>query len=193
MTRHTQERILDAARRTLFDDPGASIDDIAKAAGVGRATIFRHFENRAGLLKALAHRALAETDRVAEEAMVGATSATDALRRIVVAIVGAGDPYRFLGSAGDLFTDPDLTADYERQLSELTELVVEVQAEGSFRGDVPVRWIVRMIDAHLWAASDAIAKGEVGRVQAQQLIWDTLRDGLSSRPARGVGRDDDAR
>ncbi|GAB2479970.1 TetR/AcrR family transcriptional regulator [Promicromonospora xylanilytica] len=46
-------RILDAAQRVLAGDPGASMEQIAGAAGLGRATVHRHFPSRQSLLAAL--------------------------------------------------------------------------------------------------------------------------------------------
>jgi AcrR family transcriptional regulator len=48
-----QDRILEAAGPLLADDPSASLDRIAAAAGVSRATFYRHFHDRAELLDAL--------------------------------------------------------------------------------------------------------------------------------------------
>ena len=52
------ERILDAARAQLvqFGLRRTSLDEIARAAGVGRATLFRRFPNRDALMSALASR-----------------------------------------------------------------------------------------------------------------------------------------
>jgi AcrR family transcriptional regulator len=52
------ERILDAARDQLvqFGLRRTSLDEIARAAGVGRATLFRRFPNRDALMSALASR-----------------------------------------------------------------------------------------------------------------------------------------
>jgi AcrR family transcriptional regulator len=49
----TADRILDAARPLLAEEPAASLDRIAAAAGVSRATLYRHFASRARLLDAL--------------------------------------------------------------------------------------------------------------------------------------------
>ncbi|MEV4182991.1 helix-turn-helix domain-containing protein [Streptosporangium canum] len=54
-------RIVSAARECLSGDPNASVDDIAKAAGVGRMTLYGHFGTRAELVEA----ALVDALRVA--------------------------------------------------------------------------------------------------------------------------------
>ena len=69
--RANRDRILDVAREALAADPAASLNAIAKAAGVGAGTLYRHFPSREALvlgvyrkeidaLVALAPRLLAE-------------------------------------------------------------------------------------------------------------------------------------
>ena len=48
--RANRDRILDVARDALAADPGASLNLIAKAAGVGAGTLYRHFPSREALL-----------------------------------------------------------------------------------------------------------------------------------------------
>jgi AcrR family transcriptional regulator len=50
-----RRQVMSAARDVLRKDPGASIDRIARAAGVSRATFYRHFGSRDLLLKSVAH------------------------------------------------------------------------------------------------------------------------------------------
>lgn len=45
-----RSRILDVAREALTADPEASLNSIAKAAGVGAGTLYRHFPNRGALV-----------------------------------------------------------------------------------------------------------------------------------------------
>lgn len=40
-----------AASQVLRTEPDASIEDIAEAAGVSRATVYRHFKNRDDLVR----------------------------------------------------------------------------------------------------------------------------------------------
>src|SRR5262245_63322343 len=60
--RRNIEAILAAAHQCLCQNPGASIADIAAAAGVGRITLYGHFRSRAALIDAVTTRALAAFD-----------------------------------------------------------------------------------------------------------------------------------
>jgi len=53
--RRNRERILEAARRLIARDGvrSVSLEQVATEAGVGRATLFRRFPDRASLLRAL--------------------------------------------------------------------------------------------------------------------------------------------
>lgn len=51
--RANRDRILDVARDALAADPGASLNSIAKAAGVGAGTLYRHFPSRESLVVAV--------------------------------------------------------------------------------------------------------------------------------------------
>ena len=180
----TQERILEAAGRVLSVSPNATIDQIAAEARVGRATVFRYFESRAGLLRVLARRALAETDRMTQQAEAEAATATDALRLVIRAVVGAGESFGFLATAAELHDEPEIVKAYERQMSELANLVKASMQEGFIRPDVPIAWAVASIDGLIWAACRAVGNGEVGLVQAQDLVWDTITSGLSTDTRR---------
>ncbi len=97
--RRNAEAILDAATRCLARDPDASVGDIARAAGVGRVTLYGHFANRAELVAAVVDRAIAEADAALEavdlevdaiDAMVRLAEATWAITYRYGALVVAG-------------------------------------------------------------------------------------------------------
>src|SRR3984885_13053384 len=48
--RANRDRILDVARDAFAADPAASLNSIAKAAGVGAGTLYRHFPSREALV-----------------------------------------------------------------------------------------------------------------------------------------------
>jgi serine phosphatase RsbU (regulator of sigma subunit) len=63
------ERVLLAATELLRSEPDASIEDIAAAAGVSRATVYRHFRSRVELAAAARERSLQSTDANEQDAL----------------------------------------------------------------------------------------------------------------------------
>lgn len=49
--RANRERVLDVAVPLLRQDPDATVDELAHAAGVARATVYRHFGSRSELVR----------------------------------------------------------------------------------------------------------------------------------------------
>src|SRR3954463_15991269 len=78
-------RILDAAVDALASDPEASMAEIARRAGVVRATIYVHFPTREALLEAVTHRAIAEVAQVIAAAEPQRGDPAEALARVVAA------------------------------------------------------------------------------------------------------------
>lgn len=68
--RRNRERVIEAAR-SCFATQGldAQMDDIARCAGVGVGTIYRHFPAKEDLLAALANEHFADLERFAREAL----------------------------------------------------------------------------------------------------------------------------
>lgn len=79
------DRILDAAERLFTQRDPASIDmnEIAKAAGCSRATLYRYFDSREALRTAYVHR---ETRRLGREIMVKIADVVEPAERLLVSI-----------------------------------------------------------------------------------------------------------
>ncbi|MFJ9926373.1 MULTISPECIES: TetR/AcrR family transcriptional regulator [Streptomyces] len=91
-----RRRILDVALAELLRDPDASMDQIARAAGVVRRTVYGHFPSREALISTLtdeAVRALGEADAAVR---TGADDPARALARSVLAVWATADRYRLL-------------------------------------------------------------------------------------------------
>ena len=68
--RRNLERVLDAATEAFAaSGPDASIDEIARAAGVGHGTVFRRFPTKDDLMYAVIERHVAQMCVIAEEAL----------------------------------------------------------------------------------------------------------------------------
>ncbi|MFF6881197.1 TetR/AcrR family transcriptional regulator [Streptomyces sp. NPDC012474] len=95
-SRSNRARILATAREELGRNPDVTLEEVARAAGVVRRTLFGHFPGRAALLEALAEEA-AETLRNAVEAgPEPGESAERALAWFVLRMWPVGDRYRML-------------------------------------------------------------------------------------------------
>ena len=69
-------RIQEAAIRLWADEPGAGVADVAAAAGVGRATLYRHFPTRESLLEAIRTQGLADGEEAVEACRLDEGSST---------------------------------------------------------------------------------------------------------------------
>ncbi len=173
-----RQSLLDAAGQVLARNPGAAMADIAEKAGVGRATLYRHFPTREDLIRALALESLRQTDEATRQIPVEHLSAEAVLAEIFEAIVPMGDRFRFLLNEPAALHDPEIEAACDRQRDELAELVDAMKAEGTLDRAVPTAWVVAAIDALIYAAWDAVDEGAVARRDAAALAFRTILLGL---------------
>jgi AcrR family transcriptional regulator len=79
-----RERIVSAAREALVEcGPEVPLDEVARRAGVGNATLYRHFTDRAELVRQVTPTVMENATRRAEEALAEAPDAFSALCRFV--------------------------------------------------------------------------------------------------------------
>nr|WP_211198947.1 TetR/AcrR family transcriptional regulator [Phytoactinopolyspora limicola] len=79
-----RERILDAAREAILEDgPDVPLDTIAQRAGVGNATVYRHFTDRKALLRELMLYSMTRITDAAEAALADRSDAFEVLRGFV--------------------------------------------------------------------------------------------------------------
>src|SRR4051795_2857923 len=77
------ERILAAAGDALASDPEANMAEIARRAGVVRATVYVHFPTREALIAAVTEHAVTEVTEAIHAAEPADGDATEALERVV--------------------------------------------------------------------------------------------------------------
>ncbi|WP_419997539.1 TetR/AcrR family transcriptional regulator [Streptomyces boninensis] len=168
-------RILAAARARLAADPSATTDDIAKAAGVGRMTLYGHFRTRAELVEA----AMVDALRAAEEPLAAVDlegEAKEVMTRLLesswelVAESGA-----LLDAAQGVLPAGRLRELHEGPAKRVEELVERGRAEGAFRTDLPTVWLVSVVHYILHGAAaersaGRLAAREAGRAAVQSVL-----------------------
>lgn len=172
------EQILDGAASVLAQRPDATLQSIAKAAGVSRTTIFNKYATREALLEALAIDTL---ERIGA-AMARVPSSADA------------DPIRVLTEVTQMLMQlgprtgllrvvpgwgNGLDQHWQQAVTPLAIYITELQSHGHLRGDQPARWLTASYIGLLFAAWDEISAGELGVNQAARLIVESWFSGSS--------------
>lgn len=178
-TEKTRQALLDAAAEVLSTTPRATLADIATAAGVGRATLHRHFSSRDDLILTLAREALEQTDQACADIDYHGQAASISLRETIEVIVPLGARYAFLAYQPISSRDDSAVGRHlKRQEQQMRELVEAAHVEGMFAPEVPVAWIVATIDALLYAGWSAVQAGTVAPRDVTALILRTITRGL---------------
>lgn len=122
--------ILDGAAQifALHGDQ-ASMNDVAEAAGVARATVYRYFPNREALLDELAQAAVSDVDARLAAARIGEVTPEEGIARAVRALVDVGDSFVLLARER-------MRSDPERFEVELIQPVRQLFERGQSDGDI---------------------------------------------------------
>ncbi len=175
----SRDAILEAAFQIFNKRPSASLGDVAEHAGVGRATLHRHFSSRETLMVALAQTAIAELNAAVETAVADATSHTDGLKRALLAIIPLAERQWFLAHE-PVMQDPAVEAAYKSDQAELCATIDAAKREGTFSQSVPTRWIAESYEGLIFAAWAMVRDQELTATQAADLAWRTLTEGLAA-------------
>src|SRR3954464_11878229 len=84
-----RDHVLRSAAALLTRKSTATMDAVAKAAGISRATLHRHFAGRDALVRALESLGIAECEAALDAGRLDEGPAQEAVRRMVKALEGA--------------------------------------------------------------------------------------------------------
>ncbi|MFF5847416.1 TetR/AcrR family transcriptional regulator [Streptomyces massasporeus] len=91
-----RRRILDVALAELLRDPDASMDQIARAAGVVRRTVYGHFPSREALISTLVDEAVEALSAAHAAGREDVRDPAEAVARSVLSVWAIADRYRLL-------------------------------------------------------------------------------------------------
>lgn len=176
--RRNVERLIATARAAFAaDGPNAPLDDIARAAGVGSGTLYRHFPTRLALIEAVyrdsVERLCAEGDRLAATEPPAA-ALVDWLRGFVTVVSekrGLAAALSDEGRAQSLFGECHAMINTSG-----AALLDRAKDAGAIRPDVPLADLLRMAKAFALAAETS----PEGPALAERLLALSM-DGLRPR------------
>ncbi|MEV0849685.1 helix-turn-helix domain-containing protein [Streptomyces sp. NPDC049954] len=182
--RRNYERLL-AEARTAFAQAGteASLEDIARRAGVGIGTLYRHFPDRYALMEAVFAAGIAALCAEAEQLSADpALEASEALAGWLGSYVAYATTYG--GLSGALAEQGRMTSCHDILSGAAALLLVPAQRAGSVRAAASPHDVLLLTTAVAWAAERLPEGDEEGRGRLLGLVLDGLRTGHRPPPGR---------
>jgi AcrR family transcriptional regulator len=136
--RGNRERLLDAARELFIEyGPRAPLDEIARRAGIGIATLYRRFPQRRALMRAVVLDALRRTAAEAHQAADEEPDPFAALVRYMHGVIAIGTAAVIPALLGEITLDDEEIMLAREAVSAPVEVLVEAaHRAGTLRPDV---------------------------------------------------------
>jgi TetR/AcrR family transcriptional regulator, mexCD-oprJ operon repressor len=172
----TRREILVAAAAVLAARQGASMAEVAAAAGIARGTLYRYYPTREALLTALEVAANEEAAQSLAEANLDQVPLEEALARATRALVAVGEHFIVLLRERRP-PEPGFTAP-------LAAVIERGRDNGQLRSDVPV---TTLIESLLVLVGACVRTGEAVGMGAEDMSSTALRLFLTgARPPQGA-------
>jgi AcrR family transcriptional regulator len=163
--RQNRERLLAVAAEALLESPDASLNSIAKRAGVGAGTLYRHFPNREALVFAVYRDEVEKVSARAPE-LIAAHPPVEALR---IWFELLSERVRAKHGLGEALNSPEAEQAIAESYAPVTAAITELLAAGEAAGELkpgldPADVLLLM--SFLWRTADDAA----GRAQAARTL-----------------------
>jgi TetR/AcrR family transcriptional regulator, mexCD-oprJ operon repressor len=167
--------ILAAALDALAGDPDVSMAEIARRAGVVRATIYVHFPTRESLLDAVMERAVADVACAMTDAEPQRGEPKEALERVLRATwKELGRFHALLAINIGRLSVEELHRRHLPMTTLLVPLIERGQKTGVFRSDLPVAWDVAVIRSIVHTASAELKSGRISAAEVESVMLETV-------------------
>lgn len=169
--------LLDAAADVLAVAPQASLGEVATRAGLGRATLYRHFDSRDALRAAIREEALSRASAALSSADLADCDTREALRRAATVLVPLGVRFRILIAEG-AESDVGFLAARNEALAPLLAVLDRGVKAGELSGKPSTAWLGMVLAGLLMTAVQAAAAGLIDPTEAGTLVADAFIDGF---------------
>lgn len=174
--------LLDASFKILLINPHASLSEIASQAGVGRATLYRHYSSREHLVSAIALESLLLLQEnlapIEQQSMTG----IEAVQEMVTRLLPLADRFHFLQMVWSIVElDENVCALYEELMATISAWVADGQMAGEINSNISEVWVVTAIDSMMYSASWLIANGAMTESEVRRQFMTMLIRGIAAK------------
>ncbi|CAM5665386.1 TetR family transcriptional regulator [Streptomyces narbonensis] len=170
-------QVLRAAAALLSRKATATMDEVARAAGIGRATLHRQFAGRDALVRALEELGLQELEAAQDRARTDEGPADEAVRRLVAEVEPVAPLLSFLVTENQLFEGDQQNEGWARLDARVSDLFRRGQEEGTFRIDLTPAWLTEALYGLIGSGAWAVQDGRVAAKDFQYMIVELLLGG----------------
>jgi AcrR family transcriptional regulator len=188
--RSNRARILATARQELGRNPDITLEELARAAGVVRRTLFGHFPGRGALLEALAEEA-SEVLRDAVAAGVRPQEPAErALAYFTLSMWPVGDRYRMLLALAHRDLGAERVAEILKPArDEVTAILERGQRDGVFHTHLPPAVLSAGLEAMTVALLEQVNTGALEDDGTRGTVVTLIAAGVPEKQAHTVVQD----
>lgn len=176
-----RDQVLRSAAALLTRKATSTMDEVARAAGISRATLHRHFAGRDALVRALEELGLQECEAALDRAGLDTGGVPDALRRLVREIEPAAGLLTFLYTENQLFEGDTQHDGWAHIDARLAALFRRGQESGEFRIDLTPAWLTEAFYGLIGSGAWAVQDGRVAAKDFSYMIAELLIGGAQRR------------
>ncbi|MFC4467373.1 TetR/AcrR family transcriptional regulator [Streptomyces xiangluensis] len=173
--------VLRSAAALLTRKSTATMDEVAKAAGISRATLHRQFAGRDALVRALEALGIEECEAALDAARIAEGPASEAVRRLVREIEPVAGLLSFLYTENQLFEGEQQHEGWERLDAQISALFRRGQESGEFRIDLTPAWLTEALFGLIASGAWVVLSGKVAAKDFHHMIVELLLGGALRR------------
>jgi AcrR family transcriptional regulator len=177
--RAVKRPLLEVVAEVLVAQPGASLAEVAQAAGISRTTLHKHYATRDELVRAVALRAV-EIWEQAVDAVAEEPGQDGGLRNLLAAMIESGPQLAFLWRNPSLDQDEELNRRYGEVQKGCFAVLRRAREQGLLSAAVPDWWLLQTMFALVYTAAESVHSGHLAPRDAPDLALKTLLHGLSA-------------
>jgi AcrR family transcriptional regulator len=178
--RRNVERILVATTELIATDPGASMERVAAAAGVSRATLYHHFHSRDALMDTLTDQSIGEVTAALAAARLSEDTAPEAMERMLRAAWQVIGRYRGLVIVNQRLEREELRARLAPALAPVRALIRRGQRDAAFDPELPAEWLLGTVIDLIHSASRQVTSGAMDAAAAERALLRTAAATLTA-------------